>query len=437
MARKSYTKKGKLVKGHRRTFFVLTAVVILAVLVCLYGVVLPTPGGKRVSVHGAKEIRFGIDIRGGVEAIYVPTEYEGKPTEAQLSSIRAVMETRLDNLGILDRDVIIDSTNGRVVVRFPWKSGDNNFDPDTAIEELGETALLTFKDPSGNVVLTGSDVESASGGVDPQTGNNIVLLRLKPEGEAKFSEATGQLIGQQISINMDEQMISNPTVQTKITGNEATITGMSGPEEAIELANKINAGALPFAITATSSSTISPQLGSDALDVMIRAGAVAFVMLCLIMLARYRLNGFVATIALTAQVSGILLAISIPQQTLTLQGIAGIILSIGMGVDANVIISERIQEELVKGNNVRSAVEIGFDQAFSSVLDGNVTIAIAAACLIIFGSGSMLSFGYSLLVGVVLNLVCGATLSHHLTRSLVQFDGLRKPAMFVSRRRLG
>jgi protein-export membrane protein SecD len=347
------------------------------------------------------------------------------------------MESRLDNLGILDRDVIIDSTNGRVVVRFPWKSDDSAFDPDTAMRELGETALLTFKDPSGTVLLTGADVESARAGVDPQSGNNIVLLKLKPEGATKFAEATGALVGQQISINMDDQMISNPQVVTQITGGEASITGMSGPEEAVELADKINAGALPFAISAISSSTISPQLGSNALEVMLKAGAIAFALLCLIMLGRYRLNGFVACISLTAQVVGILLAISIPQQTLTLQGIAGIILSIGLGVDANVIISERIQEELINGNIVRNAVEIGFDRAFSSVLDGNVTVAIAAACLIIFGSGSMLSFGYSLLVGVILNLICGATLSHHLTRSLIQFDGLRKTTFFVAKRRMG
>jgi protein-export SecD/SecF family membrane protein len=437
MARKSYGKAVRTKKGRKSTFFILSAIVILAVLTCIYGVVLPTPDGKHVPIYGARDMRFGIDIRGGVEAVYVPADYDGKPTEDQLSSIRSIMESRLDNLGILDRDVIIDSTNGRVVVRFPWKSDDSAFDPDTAMRELGETALLTFKDPSGTVLLTGADVESARAGVDPQSGNNIVLLKLKPEGATKFAEATGALVGQQISINMDDQMISNPQVVTQITGGEASITGMSGPEEAVELADKINAGALPFAISAISSSTISPQLGSNALEVMLKAGAIAFALLCLIMLGRYRLNGFVACISLTAQVVGILLAISIPQQTLTLQGIAGIILSIGLGVDANVIISERIQEELINGNIVRNAVEIGFDRAFSSVLDGNVTVAIAAACLIIFGSGSMLSFGYSLLVGVILNLICGATLSHHLTRSLIQFDGLRKTTFFVAKRRMG
>lgn len=433
MARQSYRKKQR-VKGHKATFFILAAVVALAVLLCINGAVLPQPDGRKVKVSGAQDIRFGIDIRGGVEAIYMPAKYEGKPTEEQLNSVRTIMETRLDNLGILDRDVILDKTNGRVVVRFPWKSDDTTFDPDKAMKELGETAELTFKDPSGTVVISGADVKAARAAVNQQSGEHIVQLDLNPEGAQKFGEATTRLVGQIITINMDDTLLSSPRVQTAITGGSASITGMRDAKEAVDLANKINAGALPFSIEAVSSSTISPELGSDALKTMSQAGLVAFTLLCLVMLLRYRLNGFVACIALTAQVVGILLAISIPQQTLTLQGIAGIILSIGMGVDANVIISERIQEEIRGGNLVSSAVEIGYDKAFSSVLDGNVTVAFAAICLIIFGTGSMLSFGYSLLVGVILNLICGATLSHHLSRSLVQFKGLNKASMFVSKK---
>ena len=268
------------------------------------------------------------------------------------------------------------------------------------------------------------------------TGENIVMLELLPQGATKFAEATERLVGQNISINMDEEMISNPRVQTVITGGEASITGMADAKEAVGLAEKINAGALPFAIEAISSSTISPELGENALDTMVKAGAVAFIVLCLIMLFRYRLSGLVSCIALTGQVVGILLAISVPQQTLTLQGIAGIILSIGMGVDANVIIAERIQEEIRSGTRVNRAVDVGFDRAFSSVLDGNVTVAFAAICMIVLGTGSILSFGYSLLVGVILNLICGATLSHYLTRSLIRLGQLNKPTFFVSKRRL-
>ena len=209
MARKQYRKTPKG-QSRKSTFFILLAVVIIATVICFKGVILPTPDGKQVKVAGASDIRFGIDIRGGVEAVYMPEEYEGKPTDEQLDAVRNIMETRLDNLGILDRDVIIDKSNGRVVVRFPWKSDDTTFDPDQAMQELGETAELTFKDPSGEVILTGADVKTAKAAVNQMTGENIVMLELLPQGATKFAEATERLVGQNISINMDEEMISIP-----------------------------------------------------------------------------------------------------------------------------------------------------------------------------------------------------------------------------------
>ena len=315
-------------------------------------------------------------------------------------------------------------------MRFPWKTGETDFNPDQAIQELGATAKLTFVDPAGEVVLDGSQVERATGGVD-QEGRNVVYLDLKEAGKQAFAEATQKNIGREITIKMDDIVLSSPRVNQAITDGSAVITGMETPETAVRLAQQINAGALPFDIEAVSSRSISPQLGTSALRVMVQAGALATILLFIFLILRYRLSGFVACFSLLGQIVGILLAISIPQQTLTLQGIAGIILSIGMGVDANVIVAERIREELYGGASVRDAIEIGFDRAFSSILDGNVTVAVSAICLILFGSGSLLSFGYSLLVGVILNLICGATLSHFMTRSLINFDGLYKPGMFI------
>lgn len=427
MARKtSYGYK----KSSKANFFIVVIIIALLTLVAFTGMYLPEPGGTKVRVAGVEEIRFGIDIRGGVEAVYAPKDFDGKPSEDQLAAVEKIMETRLDNLNILDRDIIVDKTNSYVIVRFPWKSGENSFDPAKAMKELGETAKLTFKDPEGNIVIEGSDVVSAKAGVDTQTQTSVVSLKLNSSGATKFSEATARLIGQNISINMDDKMISNPRVQAQITTGDAVITGMANSKEAVDLAGKINAGALPFAIEAISSSSITPSLGSNALMVMTYAGILSFVLLCLFLLVYYRLPGFVACIALLAQVVGILLAISVPQQTLTLQGIAGIILSIGMGVDANVIISERIKEEINNGASIKTAIRYGFDRAFSSILDGNVTVAISAVCLMIFGTGSMLSFGYSLLVGVFLNLVCGATLSKIMTKSLSEYSVFQKPWLY-------
>lgn len=443
MATKSYLTKSRP-KGHRWTVFVCLFVVLVAFLLAVFGFEMrdPTNPAKTVRLSAVKDIRFGIDIRGGVEAVFMPdpSSFEGRPSDAQLDAVKKIMETRLDNLQVLDRDVIVDKTNARVSVRFPWKSGEKQFDPDRAIKELGETAKLSFTDPDGQEVLTGSDVESATATVNSQTNLDkqayMVSLKLKPEGAQKFADATQRLMNKAISIKMDDTLISNPVVRAHITNGEATISPMANAQEAIDLADKINAGALPFAIKAVSSRSLSPDLGSSALEVMTRAGALAFILLCIFLIFHYRLSGVVASVSLLAQVIGILLAISIPQQTLTLQGIAGIILSIGMGVDANVIESERIREELRAGANTEQSVRLGYDRAFSSILDGNVTVAFAALCLIFLGSGSMLSFGYSLLVGVILNLVCGATLSKLMTRSLIQYRVFRKPTMFLSKRKL-
>ncbi len=418
-------------KGSKKTFFVLTLIVLLMTLFTFSGLRIPNPTGGYYALYGARDMRYGIDIRGGVEAVFVPADYDN-PTDEQMAAVQQIMETRLDNLSIYDREIIPSSTGGRITVRYPWRSDETDFNPEKAIAELGATARLTFEDEDGNVILEGSDVDFAVGGIQSQgtISQNVVQLKLKDSGREKFAEATKELLGKLIITKMDDVVINEATVRDQITDGTAIISGMDTPEAAVQLANQINAGALPFAIEAISTRSISPQMGSQALMVMIQAGLVAFLFLCVYLLLNFRLSGFVACFSLLAQVVGILLAISIPQQTLTMQGIAGIILSIGMGVDANVIVSERIREEVRGGTPIRQAVEVGYDRAFSSILDGNVTVAIAAACLIFFGSGSLLSFGYSLLAGVVLNLICGAWLSHFMTRSLVQFDGLRKPWFF-------
>lgn len=422
-------------RAKKSTFFIVALSVLLFAVLAYYGAYLPEPGGTKVKIAGVQDIRFGIDIRGGVEAVYAPKDFTGQPTKEQLTAIETIMETRLDNLNILDRDIIVDESNGHVIVRFPWKTGESSFNPAQAMKELGETARLTFKDPQGNVVLEGKNVAEAKAGYDPHTAQNVVSLKLDAEGAKLFSEATGRLLGQAISIYMDDTQISAPVVQAQITTGDALISGLGSAEYAVDLADKINAGALPFAIEAISSSSITPTLGSNALQVMVYAGLVSFLLICAFLLFYYRLPGFVACIALLAQVVGILLAISIPQQTLTLQGIAGIILSIGMGVDANVIISERIKEEINNGAPIKTAIRYGFSRAFSSILDGNVTVAISAVCLMYFGTGALLSFGYSLLVGVILNLFCGATLSRWMTRSLAEYEAFQKIHFFTAKKK--
>ncbi|MHB1484085.1 MAG: protein translocase subunit SecD [Saccharofermentanales bacterium] len=410
---KSFSKRSGF-RSSRTTFFITAGVIAVIGILCFTGLYIPGV----IQIKGAREMRLGIDIKGGFEAVLAPAKSYTKPITANdLEAAKSVVELRMDNLKITDRDVFIDSQN-RIIVRSPWRSDDTTNNADIALKELGEMALLTFKDPDGKVVIEGKDVVDAYAALSPEDNSPVVVLNLNAAGKTKFAEATTRLVNQKISINMDETMLSNPNVEEPITGGEATITGMESIEAAKDLAAKIKAGALPFALEVITSSQISASLGKGALDVMVLAGFIAFMLVCLAMVLIYKLPGFVAAIALTAQVVGQLLAISIPQFTLTLPGIAALILSIGMGVDANIIIAERIKEELRAGNPLKVAIRNGFDRAFSAVLDGNATVAIAAVILMIFGSGSFLSFGYTLLTGVILNGLCGVTATRLMISSL-------------------
>lgn len=392
--------------------------------------------GAGDSVKGIFDMRFGIDIRGGVEAIFEPQNLDRKPTPQELESAREVIESRMDSQNIADREVTVDKEAGYIIVQFPWKSGETDFNPEDAISELGEMAELTFKDPDGKVLIQGKDVEKAT----PQTNTSngiktyVVALSFNSNGSKLFEDATGKLIGKRMGIYMDNNLISNPTVQNQISGGQAVITGMKNYEEAKALAEKINAGALPFSLKTTNFSTISPSLGSNALTIMVYAGLVAFFVICLFMIVFYKMPGIVACVTLLLQMVIQMLAVSIPQYTLTLPGIAGIILTLGMAVDTNIIISERISDELKKGSSVKGAVVSGYKNAFSSVLDGNVTTAIVAVILMIFGSGTMLSFGYTLLVGMVVNLLIGVSVSKHLILSLIQSDFWRNEKWFRIRK---
>lgn len=435
MARKAFARS--TVKGQKPTFFVILAIILIAALLAAFGLDLPfqTAAGTSLRLHGSRTIRFGIDIRGGVEAVFAPKDFDGKVSNEQLEAAAQVLNFRLDKLQILDREVTASPSSGRIIVRFPWRSDEEDFNPDKALLELGEMALLTFREEDGSIALDGSMVKQAQAGFNPSTNRPIVMLEMHESGKEAFAEVTGRLAGtgKALSIYLDEDQLSSPIVNSKIETGEAIIEGQFTREEVVALSEKINGGSLPFAMEAISSSTISPSLGQNSLRVMAMAGLLAFVLICLFMIVYYRLPGIVGCIALIAQVVGILLAISIPQQTLTLQGIAGIILSIGMGVDANIIIAERIKEEANTGASLPTFLYHGFTRAFSSVMDGNVTVAIAAIVLMIFGSGTVLSFGYSLTVGVILNGITGVWMSRKMIASLSAYVPLQNPSFYGRR----
>lgn len=417
-------------KVKKWTFPLLVVIILITTYIAIFGLKIPF-GIYDFTVKGVPEMRYGIDIRGGVDAQFEPKDLGRQPTSAELDSARSVIETRLDQQNILDREVIIDRQYGYITVRFPWKSNEKDFNPQKAIAELGQTAKLTFQDTSGNIILDGQHIKKSYVGTLPSTGEYVVYLEFDAEGTKLFDQGTARLVGKAMPIYMDTTEISSPTVQTRISGGNAYIDHMGGYAEAKALADKISAGALPFSMVTKNNSTISPTLGTGALDAMVYAGAISFLLICVFLIFFYRLPGFVASIALFLHISGQLLALSLPQITLTLPGIAAVILSIGMGVDANIIIAERISEEIQFGRPLDTALRTGFRNAFTAVFDGNITVLIVAVLLMVFGSGVMLSFAYSLLTGVVLNFVAAIGCSHMMTESLSKFPMLQKPFLYT------
>ena len=450
-------------KVTRKSTFFVVLVLILALTYCaFFGIENYYGDTRNVYVKGANDIRWGIDISGGVEAVFSPDKADVEITSEDMDAAKSIIETRLVNNNITDYEVYADNFNHQIIVRFPWAADESDFDAQAAVQELGETAMLTFCEGSEDnktVILKGSeDVKQAKAGLD-EKNNYIVQLTLTDSGSAKFAEATARLKGKTISIWMDDTMISAPTVNDAITTGTAMITDVGGAEEATDLANKINAGSLPFALTVDESKLqiISPSLGSDALEVMLIAGSIAFAIVCLIMIFRYRANGVVAAFALLGQLAGSIACISgflpgIPSFTLTVPGIAGIILSIGVGVDCNVIASERIRDEFQKGKTIDGAIDSGFKNSLSAIIDGNVTIVIVSIVLMgafgspdsllakvfspimsLFGSsitGSIYSFGYTLLIGVIFNLIMGVVASKLMLKSVSRLKFMRNPAFY-------
>lgn len=440
------------------TFFIILALIVALTFAAFFGIESYYGDTRKVYIKGAEDIRWGIDIRGGVEAVFSPDKADVDITKEDMDAAKAIIETRLVNNNITDYEVYNDNTNHQIIVRFPWAAEESDFDAAAAVQELGETALLKFckNQDSKDIILSGSeDIESAQAGLD-ENGNSVVYLYFTKAGTAKFSSATAQLVGQQISIWMDEEMLSAPTVQQAINQNNAYITGMANPQEAKELADKINAGSLPFALTVDDSKlqVISPTLGEDALNVMVLAGSVAFALVCLLMILRYRLNGVVAAIALLGQLAGSIACISgffpgANSFTLTIPGIAGIILSVGVGVDCNVIAAERIRDEFTKGKTIDGAIDSGYKNSLNAIIDGNVTIVIVSVVLMgafgtpdsliaklfspvmsLFGSqvtGSIYSFGYTLLIGTIFNLIMGVFASKKMLKSISRLKLFRNP----------
>ena len=437
-------------------FFIVAILIIAFAFTAFAGIKYYEGDIQKTAVKGISDIRWGIDIRGGVEATFKPAE-DIDATDEQLDSAKSIIETRMVSNGITDYEIYADYGSDRIIVRFPWKEDDTTFDPVSAVNELAATAKLTFRNPSGETVMDGSAVEKATAGIDQSqksAGQYIVQLELNSEGAKTFADITSQYLNQQIGIYMDETQLSNPTVQSVISDGHAQISGNFDAESATKLANQINGGALPFSLEAASYSGISPTLGQNSLTAMGYAGIIAFALIALFMIIKYRVPGFVAVIALVGQMALAVAAITryfgaFNSFTMTLPGIAGLILSVGMGVDANIITAERIKEEFRAGKTLDSAIEKGTKNSLTAIIDGNMTIVIVSVILmLVFGPSNILSwifgesttgtiyaFGYTLLMGVISNFIMGVWLSRVMLKSISGVKFLRKEWLFGGARK--
>ena len=449
---------------------VVTVLLILAfVYTAFFGVSAKYGDVTTTYIKGAKDIRFGVDIKGGVNVTFVPSE-DYDATEEQLEAAQLVIENRLVALNVTDYELYVDPSSDSMILEFPWQSGETDFDPESAIQEIGTTAYLTFREGSsadGDLILDGSMIESAAAQYGPVTSGGAseyyVSLKFTDEGAKAFGEATTRLAASNgtISIWLDDENVSTATVNAAITDGEAIITSSaSNPftqDAVVKMARQINSGALPFALKVDSYSTVSPSLGENSLSAMVLAGVIAFALIVVFMTVLYRLPGFLACIALAGQVAATLAFVSgyfpvFESFTLTLPGIAGIILAIGMGVDANVITAERIKEELKNGKSLDGALKSGFARGLTPIIDGNVTIVIVAIVLMgafgpsdglfakalhfvffAFGpstAGTIYAFGYTLLTGVLLNFVFGVFATRVMIRGAASIKALRNPWLY-------
>lgn len=406
---------------------ILISVVIMLLLgyLAIFGLTI----GDNTIIKGAKSIKTGLDISGGVTIVYQAESQEGvEITADDLEKSKAVIQKRLEAKNIYDYIIRLDYNTNQINVEIPTGTSDTSVDPLAAVEGLDKTAVVQFRDSEGNVLLQGDDIKSAKYSEEAVDSTGIgtphVVLTFSEEGQAKFAEATGNLVNQAMPIYLDEECIASPIVNSKIDASTAIITvgdGTFSEKKAIaeEYAMLIDSGSLPFNLNVINKEYIGPYVGQQALEISIKAGAIALVLICLIMILIYRLPGVVSTIALVIYTSLLLLIIANTGTTLTLSGIAGLILSVGMAVDANVIIFERLKEELEAKLSYKKAFEKSYKNAMSTIVDGNITTIIVALVLYGLGTGMIRGFGIVLAIGVVLSLFTALVVSKFILKQFM------------------
>ena len=374
----------------------------------------------------ANSIRQGLDLQGGTHVVLEAEDTDiAKVNDDAMNRVVTIMEKRVNALGLTE-PIIQREGERRVIIELPGVK-----DPDAAIKTIGKTAMLEFKDEEGNTVLTGTDLKDAQASTNQQNGQNVVNLEFTDEGAKKFADLTTKNVGRTISILLDGEVLTAPNVREPILGGKAEISGQRNLEEAQNLAVVLRSGALPAKVNIIGTRTVGPSLGQDSKDKSEFAFAIGLGAVLVFMILFYRLSGFIADIALMAYTMLLLGALYLLDATLTLPGVAGIILSIGMAVDANVLIFEHFKEEYrIQGKTLRLSMDAGFKRAFTTIFDSNITTIIAAGVLFFLGTGTIRGFAITLGLGTLLSMFTAITLTQYMLKLLIASKITENPSAY-------
>lgn len=404
------------------------AVIAASAIVGIYGF---EAGNMRIgSIQ--ENMKLGLDLKGGVFVVLeAETDASGDELDKIMNQTKEVIERRVNGLGLTEPNIVREGEK-RIRIELPGAKNATE-----AIEVIGKTAQLQFIKPDGQVVLTGEQVKNAEVVFEQDKGNiPSVSLEFNSEGSKAFQEATRELAAKTrieekvIAIVLDNVPISTPAVQNEIPNGRGVITGNFTLEEASQLAALIRGGALPVNLTEVQTSAIGPTLGIDSLNKSVTAGIIGILLVFIFMIVYYRLPGFIAALALILYTSIVLWVMIGFNATLTLPGIAGLILSIGMAVDANVIIFERIKEEIRNGKSLRASVDSGFSRALSTILDSNITTVIAAIVLFQFGSGPIKGFAVTLMIGIFASMFTAVVVTKILLKIFTSFNFFKNTKLY-------
>lgn len=400
----------------------LTGIILVVAAIAVLSVVPLFPGVKWLPFVNL--IRQGLDLKGGVHVVLEAQDTpEAQVTDDRVKQAMAILENRVNAFGVAE-PIIQQQGQRRIIIELAGVQ-----DPDEAVRNLIKTAYLEFKTEDGKTVLTGSQLKNAAEGTN-QSGQAQVNLEFTPDGAKTFAAVTAANVGKSLAIVLDGQEIQAPNIKEAIPNGKAQISPYESLPEAHNIAILLRSGSLPVKLEVMEKRTVGPTLGADSLDKSVKAGIAGLIGIVVFMILYYRIPGLVASLALVIYALILLIIFAALHVTLTLPGVAGFLLSLGMAVDANVIIFERLKEELWSGKTLRSAIDAGFKRAFVAIFDSNATTLIAAAILFYFGTGPLKGFAVTLSIGIVASMFTAITMTRWLLHLLAGSNLVRNPKMY-------